>query len=117
MILAAVDDLLFSSKIRNVARRIGVEVVFARSRDAIVEQARSARPALTIVDLNGDRMRPLEVIAAIRADPELAALPVIGFVSHVQADLIDAARAAGIDQVMARSAFSATLPDLLAAAK
>jgi hypothetical protein len=35
-------------------------------------------------------------------------------VSHVRGDLIDAARAAGIDQVLARSAFVTKLPDLIA---
>ena len=37
----------------------------------------------------------------------------LGFVSHVQTDLIQAARAAGIDEVMARSAFATGLADIL----
>jgi len=38
---------------------------------------------------------------------------VVGFVSHVQTETIAAARAAGIDEVMARSAFVARLATLL----
>ncbi len=37
----------------------------------------------------------------------------IGFVSHVQSDVIDAARSAGVGEVLARSAFTARLADIL----
>lgn len=113
MILAAVDDLLFSSKIRNVARRLACDVTFARSMEAILAQTRARRPALVIFDLNAGRMRPLECIAAIRADPGLSGTRIVGFVSHVQGELVEAARQAGADQVMARSAFTTSLPDIL----
>lgn len=39
--------------------------------------------------------------------------PVVGFVSHVDADTIAAAREAGITQVLARSRFVEVLPQLL----
>ena len=97
MILAAVDDLLFSSKIRTVARQLGVEVVFARSPEAIIETTRTRTPALSVFDLNSSKTDPIGTIAALKADPELAKTFVVGFVSHVQADVIDAARRAGAD--------------------
>jgi hypothetical protein len=53
----------------------------------------------------------------MKADPELAAIPSIGFVSHVQTELIDAARQAGVDEVLARSAFTMRLPEILARGK
>jgi hypothetical protein len=37
----------------------------------------------------------------------------VGFVSHVRADLIDAARSAGVGEVLARSAFTARLAEIL----
>ena len=49
-------------------------------------------------------------------DPGRAALPVIGFLSHVNAEAAQAARAAGCPHVLARSAFVQELPGLLAAA-
>jgi PleD family two-component response regulator len=113
MILAAVDDLMFSSKISASARQLGIEVVFARSADEILRQARALRPRLAIFDLNSSRTEPLATIAAIKADPALAGIRTIGFVSHVQTDLIDAARSSGIDEVLARSAFSARVAEIL----
>lgn len=117
MVLAAVDDLLFSSKIRTVARHVGVEVAFARTPEAAIEQARRDRPTLAIVDLNCAKVDPVRTIAAIRGDSDLGATRIVGFASHVQTALIEAARAAGADAVMARSAFALQLADILGQAR
>lgn len=113
MILVAVDDLLFSSKIRATAKQAGVDLTFARTPDEILTQARTGNPALVIFDLNSAKTDPVQTIAAIKADPALAAIRTIGFVSHVHTGIIDAARRAGADEVMPRSAFAANLPEIL----
>ena len=115
MILAAVDDLLFSSKIRTTAKQAGVDLVFARTPPEILEQARTQRPTLVIFDLNSAKADPIETIAAMKNDAQLASLRTLGFVSHVHTGLIEAARAAGIDDVMARSAFAGNLAEILRA--
>ena len=117
MILAAVDDLLFTSKICAAAKQRGVDVVFARSPEDVLEQARALRPALAIFDLNSQRLQPLSTLAGLKADASLDRIRTIGFVSHVQVALIEAARSAGMDEVMARSAFAAKLGDILANAR
>jgi DNA-binding NarL/FixJ family response regulator len=117
MVLAAVDDLLFSSKIRTVARHAGVEVVFARSPESILEQVRTTRPSVAVFDLNSQKTDPLRTIAAIKADADLRTTSIVAFVSHVQVSLVDAARAAGADSVMARSAFTQHLAEILGHAR
>jgi DNA-binding NarL/FixJ family response regulator len=113
MILIAVDDLLFSSKIRAVAKQLGVELVFGRSPEEVLERVRTHRPSLAIFDLNSDKIQPLESISTIKNTPELKSTRTIGFVSHVHTQLIQAAQTSGIDEVMARSAFAARLPEIL----
>ena len=113
MVLAVVDDLMFTSKIKTTARQLGVDVEFARSADAALAGMRTKPPALVILDLNNSRTDPLGTIAAMKGDPALASIPTVGFVSHVEADLIDAARRAGVDDVLARSAFTARLAEIL----
>ena len=113
MILVAVDDLLFSSKIRATARQLGVELTFARTPTEILAQARSLKPSLIIFDINSDKADPINTVAALKADAELRDIPTTGFVSHVNTPLILAARGAGMDEVMARSAFAANLPQIL----
>jgi CheY-like chemotaxis protein len=117
MILAAVDDLMFSSRISTTAKAVGATIRFTRSVEAVIDAARETRPALVILDLNSARTRPLEILAALKADPLLAAIPTVGFVSHVDTPTIEAAREAGADRVLARSAFVEQLPQLLQAAR
>ena len=107
------DDLLFSSKIRTTAKQAGVELAFARTPGDILAQARALKPALVIFDLNAPKIDPIHTVQALRQDPELANLPTMGFVSHVDTRTILAAREAGVDEVMARSAFAANLEKIL----
>ena len=113
MIVAVLDDLMFQSKIKTTAAQLGATVVFARTPDAALAEMRKAAPSLVILDLNSQRGDPLAIVGAMKHDPALAAVPTVGYVSHVQTDVIDAARAAGVGDVLARSAFTAQLPDIL----
>jgi CheY-like chemotaxis protein len=115
MVLIAVDDFLFRSKIRATAKQAGVEVTFAKTPAEILEQARTLTPSLAIFDLNSTVMAPIDTIAAMKRDPQLASIHTLGFVSHVDTTRINAARAAGADDVMARSAFAQNLADILLA--
>jgi DNA-binding NarL/FixJ family response regulator len=117
MILVAVDDLLFKSKIRATAKQAGVELTFAGSQDEVLAQARSTRPALVIFDLNSGKTDPVSTIAALKADPALSTIPTLGFASHVHTGLIAEARRAGADEVLARSAFAGNLAEILLAAE
>jgi CheY-like chemotaxis protein len=114
MILVVADDLLFRSKISTTAKTLGVVVRAATTPDAAIERARAERPTLVLLDLDGQRPAPFEVLKRFAEDPTLAQLETVGFVSHVHADLVRQARELGIGQVMARSAFVAALPSLLA---
>jgi CheY-like chemotaxis protein len=116
MIVCAIDDLMFSIKISNAAKSLQADVYFERSGDKVLQTIREKRPSLVIFDLNSGRLRPLEAIAALKSDPELRAIRSLGYVAHVDTATIEAARAAGIDQVLARSAFAAQLGEILTTA-
>jgi CheY-like chemotaxis protein len=113
MVLAAVDDLLFSSKIRATAKQAGVDVTFARSPQEILDQARTQKPSLILFDLNSGKTDPVATIATLKGDPTLRASRILGFASHVHTELIASARNAGADQVLPRSAFAANLAEIL----
>lgn len=114
MILVVADDLLFRSKISTAAKALGVIVKAATTPEAALERARADRPTLVLIDLDGQRPAPFEVLRRLGEDAELRDIATVGFVSHVHADLVRQARALGIGEVMARSAFVAELPHLLA---
>ena len=113
MILCAIDDLIFSIKLSTTARHLGVDLFFERTAAGIVPRVREKQPSLVIFDLNSQKLAPLEAVAALKADPELKTVRTLGYVSHVDETTIAAARQAGIDQVIARSAFTARLAEIL----
>jgi len=117
MILAVLDDLLFTSKIKTTANQLGIAVAFARSAENALAEMRKAAPTLVILDLNNPRTNPLQIVAAMKETPALASVPTVGFASHVQVDVINAARAAGVGDVLARSAFTQNLAAILTAAR
>jgi CheY-like chemotaxis protein len=116
LVIAAVEDIFFSAMIESSARNAGVEVKIAVDSSRLNELLNSTLPRLIILDLNGKACAPLEAVTFIKAEPRLAGVPVIGFFSHVQVELETAARAAGCDRVLPRSAFVRSLPQILTSA-
>jgi CheY-like chemotaxis protein len=113
-VLAAMEDLLFKSKILETAEALGVEAGFPRSSKKLVDEARGSAPDLLVLDLNSTRFEPLMLLRELKSDKATKHVPVVGFLSHIQKDLAIAARESGCDRVMARSAFTRSLPEILA---
>src|SRR5437899_577479 len=112
-VIAIVDDLFFASKIRGTAQQVGVEVRFARTIDAVIQAAREDQPALIIADLHSQKCDPIELARRMKSDEELRTIPLLGFFSHVQTELQRKALEAGFDVVIARSAFTRDLNEIL----
>ena len=113
-VLAAVEDLLFRSKISETASSVGIEAAFPRNPKRLLEALRESPPDLLVLDLNSARFEPLTLLKRVRSDETMHDVPTVGFLSHVQKDLAVAAREAGCDRVLARSAFTKDLPRILA---
>lgn len=114
MVLVVVDDLMFRSRISSAAKALGVTIAAATTPDAAVARARELKPSLILLDLDSARTQPFDLLRQLQEDRNLAAIPTLGFVSHVHADAIRQARSLGIGEVLARSAFVTALPDILA---
>ena len=112
-ILAVVDDLLFTVKISDAAKRAGLEAEFVKSEKDVMEKATHEQPLLIIFDLNNSSVSPLELISKLKSDGDLRQISLIGYLSHVQGELKQKAQEAGANIVMARSAFSQNLPQIL----
>jgi PleD family two-component response regulator len=112
-ILAVVEDLLFTVKISDAAKRAGLEVEFVKSERDVIDKATQEQPLLIILDLNFSAVQPLKLISQVKGDAQLKPISVIGYLSHVQGELKQQAQEAGANIVMARSAFSQNLPQIL----
>jgi CheY-like chemotaxis protein len=113
LVIAAVADLFFASKIRATAEPLGVELLFVRNADVLLSTARANKPNLIVVDLQSTNLDPLELAVRVRGDEELREVPLLGFYSHVLVELQEQAREAGYTHLMPRSAFSSNLAGVL----
>jgi hypothetical protein len=95
-VAAYVPDLMDRSRLG------GIEITFVPSPAALASMAAD----VVVIDLG--RPGALEVLPSLSGR-------VIAFGSHVDADLLEAARAAGCDEVLPRSKFFARARELLAA--
>jgi CheY-like chemotaxis protein len=104
-VLAVLTDLFFSVKLSEAAKRNGLALEFVKEGKEVLEKAKT-KPSLIVFDLNYEAANPLQIIAALKSSPETKGISLIGYLSHIQADLKAQAQEAGCDMVLARSALS-----------
>jgi DNA-binding response OmpR family regulator len=105
-VLGCIRDLMFSTRVRDAARQAGHDC-------QIVTRAADVAGNLTGADLVLiDLMVPGG--GALVSAAAAAGVPVVAYGEHVQADVLQAGRDAGADEVFTRSEFTRRLAALLA---
>ena len=111
-----IEDLFFTAKIQETARKLGVKVAFIKNEKeqiaALTKGEGDDLPGLIVFDLNNANAKPMTLIPKLKAKLKKTT-SIIGFLSHLQGDLKAKAVEAGCDTVMPRAAFSQNLPNLL----
>jgi PleD family two-component response regulator len=105
-VLAVVNDLFFSVKISEAAKRNGLALEFVKDSEEVLAKAMAEKPSLIIFDLNFESVGPLDLIKKLKASVETKGVSLLGYLSHLQSELKVQAQDAGCDMVLARSAFS-----------
>ena len=103
-------DLMFTSKVTGTAAALGLRIETLGTLDALQARAAAVQPRVVFIDLGCVEFAPQAVMDRLTAEPRPV---VIAFGSHVDVGRLEAALAAGCDDAMPRSRFSAALPDLL----
>lgn len=112
-VLALISDLFFAAKVEETARHLEIPLFIVGSAPQLLEEVKQNRPALILVDLNADPAQSVSAITAIKHSTHHNPIRILAFLSHVQEDLAEAARRAGVDAVVPRSYFSKNLPQIL----
>jgi len=107
-VILAVRDLVFRSKILAAAERLGADVRIAPRGTPLGEAARAHGPGTLVVDLS-----EAGVVEQVPEAKGAGATRVVGFLGHLQADLMEASRRAGVDEVLTRGQFVQRLDDIL----
>ncbi len=103
------SDLFFTSKVTGTAQALGLQVDEVSNVDSVAARLITGDVGCVLLDLATSRVSVSEVVAV---QPIGSRVPIIAFGSHVNVEQLDTARSAGAE-VMPRSQFSATLPDIL----
>ena len=102
-------DLFFTSKVTGTAQALGLRVDEVGNLASATARLQAGDIGCIFLDLATPRVSVADLIAEM---PDSERTPIIAFGSHVDTDVLEAARSAGAE-VMPRSQFSATLPDIL----
>ena len=119
-----IDDLFFQAKLLETAKLTGISLETVATGEQLLKAAAANPAALVIVDLNA-RQGALNAVEQLCKEDLPGAKSngpgnlrrVIGFLSHVQTELAERARAAGCQDVMPRSKFTQNLAAILRGAK
>ena len=106
------DDLMFASRITGTAGCLGLTIKPARSAEMLESLAKQESPRCVILDLANPTLQLPNLLAQLRET--CSPMPrVVAYGSHVDAAGLKAARDAGCDVVLPRSAFVEQLPTKL----
>lgn len=106
-LLYFVPDLMFATRIEDAAKHLGYAAVTLNPGDDFESIIAREPPRLVIVSLDAvDWSRAVDAAKS-------AGARVLVFGSHKNIELMQAAKAAGCDEVVARSRMAAELPNLL----
>ncbi|MBP3960646.1 hypothetical protein J8F10_35935 [Gemmata sp. G18] len=98
------DDLIFFSRVSGAARAAGLTVRMVRTQTDLLVAARSAAPGGIILDVHNPGLDLPGLLAELKTVCEVVPR-VTAYGSHVEADVLRAARQAGCDRVLPRSQF------------
>jgi CheY-like chemotaxis protein len=112
-VIAVIDDMFLASKVRETAKALGMLAVFPRGLDALRHTIDDSIPDIIVVDLQHAKFEAIALGSELKSNERLAGIPVVGFFSHVEAELHTKAVQAGYDQVVPRSVFFGELANIL----
>ena len=113
-VFAYIDDIFFQAKLSGTAKQLGIELRICTSPETLAAELASGTPSLAVIDLNA-RNNPIGAIEYLRA--RASSVPTVAYLSHIQVELAERAKAAGCGEVMPRSKFTRDLATILARAK
>jgi DNA-binding response OmpR family regulator len=111
-VLVADDDADILRFIEINLRLEGFEVVTARDGLDALAKAEAVWPDLVLLDVRMPSIDGYAICARIRADPRLAAIPVIMVTANSSSADVEAARQAGANDFLVKPFLPATLLDM-----
>ena len=111
-VLVVGQNLFFLPRIQNVAAPVGFEVRRVATESTFWDNYREAKPALVLVDLEGDRDTWTRVVEGLGAQGEPRP-NIVAFGPHADVAVLELARKLGCDAVLTKGEFSDALQQIV----
>jgi DNA-binding NtrC family response regulator len=82
-VIAVVKDLFFVARIRETARLVGTELIFARTPEELATGLEGEKPSLVIIDLTANGWEYEAFFS--RLEEKAPGVPLLGFTTHALA--------------------------------
>lgn len=112
-VLVADDHMDTRVILRHYLEAMGHRVVEASDGAEALDVLRSVRPDALVLDIQMPVMDGIQVMRVIRADPDLARLPVLALSAHALSDEVREITAAGADRYLAKPAHPREVHEVL----
>lgn len=112
-VIAFVEDIFYTAKIRETARAASRDVRFVRDPAGLERRLTGPAPAMVIVDLTAEHMRPMEMLRRIKDHAEWRTARIVAYSSHARAELMEEANQLGADVVLPKAGFTQKLSEIL----
>ena len=112
-VYAILDDLFFSSKIKNSIKDLDINLSIIKSSEEFQIRIKEQKPNLIIIDLASKKIKTEQIIKELKNDQELKEIFCIGYLPHVEKELMEKFKELGCDLVIPRSRFSNEINELI----
>jgi CheY-like chemotaxis protein len=102
LVLVVEDDPMMQKMALKVLRSRGINVELAGNGREAIGMAARLRPALILMDLSLPEINGWEATRRLKADPELASIPVVAMTAHAMVGDRETALAAGCAECLTK---------------
>jgi len=113
IVLVAVTDIFFYTKVRDALLTKGYKLERARSQDDIAGKAAAVNPSAVILNMNDQTLNAFQALETLKTDPRFKNIPILAFANHEEVETWNRARAMGVTKIVSRNEFSSRTKDLL----
>jgi len=113
IVLAAITDVFFYTKLRDVARASGYTLERTRTLDDVLARAAALQPAGLVMNLNEEGFDAFQALSRLKADTTLKSIPILAFANHEEVETWRRAKELGVTKIVSRNEFSARTKDLV----
>ena len=104
VVLVAVNDLFFYTKIRDALLPRGYQLERIRASEELQTKT-AAQPCAVILNMNDEKLDAFDVLSRLRADGP-SSPPVLAFANHEETDTWRRAKELGVSKIVSRNEFS-----------